>query len=427
MPRAGKVASMALTAERSLNEQLARLFSFDPDAIQNPYPVYDRLRDEAPVYDFDTGTVLVSRYEDVRAAYRDEERFPATKVYGTGFEGRLRLLSEEELRLQDEIVAFERNTISRKDGADHARVRVAAHRYFTPKRVADLEPSFQRLLDELLEEHGGEGVFDFMRVAYALPLYVITELLGVPREDAWQVKAWGDAITRAPLQNPVQPEAVRAKHEAIGANREYVRRLIEQHRADPDKSDLIASVLDARDGNRLTEDEMVAFFVHTLFAGHETTRDLIGNGLRALLLHREQWQLLCDDPSLVPRAVEEMLRWDSPVPVIYKLVGPDAELRGVRLTEGKVAVFMLAAANRDPDFFPSPGAFDVTRRPNDHVSLGLGPHFCLGASLARLEGRIVFETLTQRFPELDLSVDPTELRYHGGMRGLEALPVRLGR
>jgi cytochrome P450 len=414
---------MTLTTRPSLDDELRLLLTADPETIQDPYPIFDRLREESPVHRYDSRTLLVSRHADVKAAYRDDVRFPTRPALLTPLDGQLDQLGDAELAMMDEFSAFDRHTISRKNGVDHARVRVAAHRYFTPKRTAELEPTFQRIFDELVDEHA-DDVFDFMPVAYKLPLYVITELLGVPREDAEQVKAWGDAWLMN--RNPLPPEAVHRKRQVLDDYQAYTRALIERNRRDANKSEVVASVLDAADGDRLTEDELIAFFLHTLMAGHETTQHMIGNGIRALMLHRDQWQLLCDDPSLVPGAVEEVMRWDNPVPSIGKSAAAGAEVGGVPIPEGSTVLLVASAANRDPRVFDDPEAFDVRRRPNDHMTLGHGVHFCLGASLARVEGKIVVETLTRRFPELGLAVDPAELRYHAGIRGLDRLPLRLG-
>jgi hypothetical protein len=414
---------MSLTTRPSLDEELRLLFAAGAETVQDPYPIFDRLREESPVHLFDAQTVLVSRHADVKAAYRDDEHFPSRPALINSFEGMFDLLSDAELAMLDEFAAFDRNTISRKNGADHARVRAAAHRYFAPKRTAELESTFQRIFDELLEQHAVGDAFDFMPIAYKLPLYVITELLGVPREEAAQVKAWGDAWLIQ--ENPLRPELVHRKRKVLDEYEAYTRALIERNRRDPNKSEVVASVLDAADGDRLTEDELVAFFLHTLLAGHETTQHMIGNGLRALLLpeHRDQWRLLCDDPSLVPGAVEEIMRWDPPVPYIGRSAAAGAEAGGIPIQEGSTVLVLAAAANRDPRVFDDPAAFDITRRPNDHVTLGHGVHFCLGASLARVEGKIVFETLARRLPGLELAVEPERLRYHGPIRGLTELPV----
>ncbi len=186
-------------------------------------------------------------------------------------------------------------------------------------------------------------------------------------------------------------------------------------------------MLEAADSERLSEQELIAFYVHTLFAGHETTQHMIANGLFQLMLHRDQWLRLCDDPTLAASATEEVMRFDPSVPGSDRIASSDVEIGGVLIETGTKVRLMSAPANRDPEEFDDPDNFDIVRAPNDHLGLGFGPHYCLGASFARIEGRIVFRTLASRFPDLQLAVDPSKLRYHPGIRGLDNLPVRLGR
>ena len=218
-------------------------------------------------------------------------------------------------------------------------------------------------------------------------------------------------------------------HHAIEEFRAYVGGVIARHRADPDAgSELVAALLGAEGEEQLSEDELAAMFVVLLFAGHETTTNLISIGLVELLRERDQWELLCRDPSLVPGAVEELLRWVTPVQWEQRLVVEDVELGGALLERGQTVLTMLAGANRDPEVFERADELDITREDaRKHLSFGHGPHFCLGASLARLEGEIAFTELTRRFPDIELAVDPGELVFQGAamMRQLRALPVRL--
>jgi cytochrome P450 len=416
---------MSVAANVELDGLLSRMFEGDPELVHDPYPIYKRLLEESPVHRFGEKTAIISRHRDVKASYKDVERFPTTKVRGNPFDGHLRLLSDDDRKVLDYVQGFESSYISRKNGEDHARIRTAAQRYFTPARVAKLEPTFQRIFDELLDEKKAEGTFDFLAIAYKLPLLVITELLGVPRKDAEQVKHWGDGINPRQL-SPLPPEIVHSQWKAINENSDYIRGLIAWHRQNPERTELVSSVLDAADSDRMTEQELIAFFVHTLFAGHETTQHMIGNGLYHLMRKRDQWDRLRENAGLAPAAVEEILRFDSPVPSISKLTGTEVEVSGVTLPPGLTVLLLQAAANRDPEVFDDPETFDIGRQPNDQLSLGFGPHFCLGASLARVEGRIVFETLSRRFPEIRIAGDSDALRFHGPLRGLYKLPVTLG-
>jgi cytochrome P450 len=415
----------------TMDEEVERIL-VGPEPVQNPYPFYERLRAEAPVYLWRDRTALISRHRLVKEGFRDAEMFPALEVRSKprddsrpGFDAESLLTPEDRRRLED-VYTFERNTMSRLNGVRHRRVRRAAHRYFTPGRVEAMRDDMQTILDGLLAELPHDEVVDLMPLTYRLPLLMITDLLGVPREDAERVRAWGDAINHPQVSNPYEPQHLRAAHQAITEQSAYCAELVERLRKQPERTAIAGAVIDAAAGETLTEEELVAFYVHTLFAGHETTQHMVGNGIYMMLRFRDQWERLCADPSLTNGAVEEIMRWDTPVHTIVKTTTRDVELEGVTIPEGARVAMMIAAANRDPDVFEDPDRFDIGRKPNDHLTLAFGPHFCLGASLARIEGQVVFSTLSQRHPNLELGVDPGELRFHRGIRGLDELPVRLG-
>lgn len=414
----------------TLDEEVERLL-VGPEAVQDPCPIYERLREEAPVYVWRERTALLSRHRLVKEGFCDTERFPALELRSEPRDARdprvdaIALLSDEDRRRLEEVYAYERNTMSRMNGARHRRVRRAAHRYFTPARIEAMRSDIQAILDELLAQLPGNDVVDFMPVAYRLPLLMICDLLGVPRGDAEQVKEWGDAINHPEVPNPHRPEFMRAAHRAIMDQSAYCEELVERQRRDPERTALVGAVLDAADGDILTHGELVAFYVHTLFAGHETTQHMVGNGVFWLMEHRDQWERLCADLSLTASAVEEVMRFDTPVHMIVKTTHREIELEGVTIAEGARVGMVIGAANRDPDVFPEPDRLDVGRQPNDHMTLAFGPHFCLGASLARIEGQVVFSTLSSRFPKLELAAEPAELRFHRGIRGLDELPVCL--
>jgi cytochrome P450 len=414
----------------NMDEEVERII-VGPEPVQDPYPFYERLRDQ-PVYLWRERTALLSTHRLVKEGFRDAEMFPALEVRSMprddkrpDFDATTLLMPEDRQRLE-EVYAFERNTMSRLNGARHRRVRRAAHRYFTPARVEAMRADMQEILDSLLAELPRGEVVDLMPLTYRLPLLMITDLLGVPREDAEQVKAWGDAINHPLVSNPYQPEYLRAAHRAITEQSAYCAELVERLRRQSERTAIAGAVIEAAQGEILTEQELVAFYVHTLFAGHETTQHMVGNGIYMMMRFRDQWQRLCADPGLTASAVEEIMRWDTPVHHIVKTTHRDVELEGVTIPEGARVMMMIGAANRDPDVFPDPDSFDITRKPNDHLTLAFGPHFCLGASLARIEGQVVFSTLSQRCPDLELAVKPEQLRFHRGIRGLDELPVVLG-
>ena len=257
---------------------------------------------------------------------------------------------------------------------------------------------------------------------------VIADILSVPDEEGRdEIRSWGNRIARH--FGSSDPALVIDAHRAIEEFRAYVGGVIARHRADPDGgSELVAALLGAEGDEQLSEDELAAMFVVLLFAGHETTTNLISIGLVELLRERDQWELLCREPDLVPGAVEELLRWVTPVQWEQRLVVEDVELGGALLERGQTVFTMLAGANRDPEVFERADELDIRREDaRKHLSFGHGPHFCLGASLARLEGEIAFTELTRRFPDIELAVDPGELVFQGAamMRQLRALPVRL--
>jgi cytochrome P450 len=410
-----------------LADEVQALFSLEESLVQDPYPLYERLRADAPVLQYDETTVIVSRYAEAKAVYRDPERFPVAEERGVRFAGKFDLLDADDRSLLEENLAFEKLFMTNRNGDDHRRVRGAAQRAFTPRRVAQLQPLVVATCDELLDEHAGDAQFDFTDVASLLPLYVVMDMLGVPRPDALTLKQWSDDINV--IRRVVPPEVVRTAHAALTSFRAYVADLVERHRRRGDVQGLVADLLAAEGDNRLSDDEIVAVFVHLLFAGHETTTNLIGNGLHALLDNPQEWDRVRDDPSLAAGAVEEVLRWDSPVQFFQRQAAAGATIAGEPVSPGSFVVMLNASANRDPEVFEDPDRFDVTRRPNDHLSFGYGTHFCIGAAVARLEARTILETLARRFPDLEPAADLAELRIHPNisLRGYEAFPLRLGR
>jgi cytochrome P450 len=298
-------------------------------------------------------------------------------------------------------------------------------RAFTPRHVEErLAPRIEALVDELLAEARERGELDVMRdFAEPLPAIVIAELLGVPAEHREQFKHWSDGIVGtlgAPFASPEVQQ--RAMESAIGLAG-YFREVIEERRRAP-KDDLISALIAAEEqGQALSEEELLATLVLLLVAGNETTTNLIGNGMLALLRNRDQLERLRDDPSIAESAVEELLRYDSPVQATGRVAMEDIEVGGTVVKEGQVAFLLLGAANRDPAVFAEPDRLDLTRRDNRHVAFGYGIHFCLGAPLARVEAQVALPSLLRRFPDLRLATE--ELDWGGGLilRGLKSLPV----
>jgi cytochrome P450 len=408
----------------TLHEQYAALLGNRPETLADPYPLFARLRAEAPVFRHEP-VVVLTRYEDVAWVFRNEQHF---RVNGSGsgrrYEAVVAGLPDVEADALREITAFEAHYVSRTDGEIHDRLRRIVHRAFTPRRISELEGAVRRYTCELLDAVDGEQTVDLISAfAYRLPLMVIADMLGIPAEDREQIHVWSDLIGRN--RGGTDPTAILPARDALRQFRAYVAELVAERCRRPVEEDLVAALLDARQGERLSETELAATFVVLLFAGHETTTNLIGNGLIALLRNRAQWQRLVDDPGLVPLAVEELLRYDPPVQQLTRVAAHDLTVRGEPIAAGETVVLTLAAANRDPEEFVNPDRLDVGRQPNRHLSFAFGPHFCLGASLARLEGRIALEELTRRFPHVELASDQLSFKDNIVLRGVRELPVRL--
>ena len=388
----------------------------------NPYPYYARLRDEAPVHRVILPTRepawLVTRYDDVEALLKDE-RF--AKDAANALTPRQRA---EQKWVRKAFKALKTNMLDR-DPPDHTRLRALVHKAFTPRRVEQMRDRVQALTDELLDAARSRGEVDLIR-DYALPLptTIIAEMLGVPAADRHKFHAWSNALVAAAASTWALWKAIPS---ALALMR-YIRRIIRDRRAEP-RDDLVTDLVRAEEaGDRLSEDELLAMIFLLLVAGHETTVNLIGNGTLALLEHPDQLARLRDDPALLKPAIEELLRYASPVEMsTERYAREDVTIAGATIPRGEMVYAVIASANRDGRQFPDPDALDLSREPNRHLSFGLGAHFCLGAPLARLEGQIAIGTLLRRAPGLRLAVAPDRLRWRGGLilRGLEALPVSL--
>ena len=381
---------------------------------QDPYPVYAALRERDPVHRSRLmNSWLFSRHADIDLILRDHQRFGNDPR-----KGNLSRRQRANLPPEDEF------TMLFLDPPDHKRLRALVNKAFTPKVVNALEPHIRSLLQGLLDDIDDPAGFDLMKaVAQPLPVIVIAEMLGIPAEDRAQFKTWSDqrARTLEPVIDAQEREASEAAARALDA---YFRPIIKERREAP-KDDIVSALAQAEEeGDRLTEREMLNMLRLLLIAGNETTTNLIGNGFLALLRHPEQLQRLRDDPSLIPSAVDELLRFDSPVQTDFRRVLTDCEVNGFPLKQRDNIVVLLGAANRDPDVFEDPDALDVGRGDRSHLSFGRGIHHCIGAPLARLEGRVVLEMLLERFSRIDLRDGPPRFRNSIVLRGLESLPVR---
>jgi cytochrome P450 len=392
----------------------------------NPYPFYARLRAEAPVWRAtlrDRRTAwLVTRYEDVARMLKDD----------TFAKDKLNAMDPEQRSKTPWVPGFlkplERNMLD-LDDPDHVRLRALVSRAFTPRLIERLRGRIESLCEELLDamerERKRKGGTDLV-AGYALPLpaTVIAELLGVPAEDHAKFHRWSNRLVS------VSPgrDILRALPAALSFVR-YLRNLVERHRADPE-DDLITALIRAEEaGDKLSEDELLAMAFLLLVAGHETTVNLVASGTLALLEHPEQTERLRREPSLVKPAVEELLRYTSPVELATeRYARQDTEIGGRRIPRGGLVLAVLGSANRDERHFEDPDALDLARDPNRHLAFGRGGvHHCLGAPLARMEGQIALNALLRRFPGARLAMAPETLRWRRGLflRGLERLPLVL--
>jgi cytochrome P450 len=388
---------------------------WDPEFRANPYPHYGALL-ASPPHVMQFGPMpgaIVARYSDVSAALRDHEHFssvPPASLPEPAYKGPF--YPERDLLGQDPPV--------------HTQLRRLISRDFTPKRIRELEPRIREIARTILDRAVEKGEFDVMKdLANVLPVVVIAEMLGVPPEKYATFKDWSDRVIEGGNQFPGLGAPAPELIEAIEALASYFRDEVAKRRNQPGP-DLVSALVAARDqADALSETSLLQFIVLLLLAGNETTTNLIGNGTLALMRNPDQFALLRHDPALLPRAIEEMLRYDPPVQATGRFVKSSFKLGGAELLAGTFAIMVLAAANRDPAQFKDPEKFDITRDPNEHVAFGEGIHFCIGAPLARMEARIAFEAMLERFPRLRLQ-DPTAVVTYKGsyfLRGLTSLTM----
>ncbi len=384
---------------------------FDPDFRANPYPHFPALLDGPPrQLNLMMPTTLIARYDDVVTVLHDHERFTVRRP---------------EIPGRQRIDPFGgAPTILTADPPIHSRLRKLVSKAFTPRRVRELEPRVREITAELLSQASNSSEIEAMAaLANPLPVIVIAEMLGVSAGDHAQFKQWSNDLISSFGQESLTSGPSAAGIAARNALRGYLAEAIKQRSANP-AEDLISALVTARDeSDALSEDELLAFVVLLLLAGNETTTNLIGNGLLALCRHPDQQTRLRGNRDLIPKAIEEMLRFDPPVQMTLRVPTAATNVSGTDIPAGSLCFILLAAANRDPAHFPQPENFDVARDPNEHVAFGEGIHFCLGAPLARLEGAIAIELMLDKFPRLQLTNPQAKLEYRGSMalRGLSEL------
>lgn len=406
------------TPAEAVESPLSLYHLLDPKVLANPYPLYQRLRTEAPVHwDPYLHAWVVTRYEDVITVLT---RFSAARTPSPEY---FEELGAPEVSPIAQVMVKQMLFL---EGAAHARVRRLAAPAFVPNRVRALRGHIQeiatRLIDDIQER--GTGRMDLLAdFAEPLPAIVTAEMLGVPVEDHSQLKDW--SVTFAQMLGNFQhnPDRLAEVHRAVEGLTSYFHDAVRTQREQP-RPGLIHTLMTSEiDGDRLTDEEVVANCIVTMVGGLETTTNLIGNGILSLLRNPDQMARLRSDPTIMPAAVEELLRYESPSQHTARLAPEDTVLGGKTIRKRQAVIAVMAAGNRDPERFPDPDRLDFDRVDNKHLAFGWAAHFCFGAPLARIEGLIAFTELLQRFPVLEMTGAPLVWRENLGLRGLESLEL----
>ncbi|MAS33918.1 MAG: cytochrome P450 [Anaerolineaceae bacterium] len=376
----------------------------DPAFLQNPYPVYQHLLAETPTfYHEDSQLWFFTRHHDVDAILRDRR-------FGRSI---LHLMSREELDIPPPNAAYEpfhklgQHSMFDKEPPEHTRLRTLVHKAFTPRRIRDMQHSIEAIAQNLVDSMQQREQVDLL-ADYAAPLSVrvIAELLGIPEADQHRLRPWSNAIVKL---YELDHTPAQADH-AIQASQEfadYLKFLARKRREQPRDDLITALVMVEEAGDQLSEDEYVSTCVLLLNAGHEATVNVVGNGWLALFRHPQQLEKLRANPELVPTAIEEFMRYDSPLQMFRRWILEDMTYDGLPLKKGMQVGLIFGAANHDPAVFQQPASLDITRSPNPHISFGGGIHYCLGAPLARMELQVAYQTLLAHLPAMQLAADPT--------------------
>jgi cytochrome P450 len=413
-----------LTRQETLLRVLAPLFGafhpFLPEHRRDPHATWRRLRETDPVHRSGLfGAWICTRYEDVIHVLRDENFTTDRSEIPI-----MRLVSRLSRGDERFNAMIERNLLT-IDGTGHRRLRSLVSKAFTPRRVAQLRPRLESIVDGILDRAAEQGEMEVVRdLAHPLPVIAIAEMLGVPPRDRDRFRAWSQDLVQ--LLDPFQGEggAATMRRGAHGLF-DYFRPLLTARRAEP-RDDLLSAMIAAEhEGERLDELDLLALSSLLLVAGHETTSNLIGNAVVSLLRFPDERKRLVEQPGLMAGAVDEFLRFESPIQLTDRAAREDCELGGRRVRRHQLVAVVLAAANRDPEVFPEPDRLDVGRTGNHHLAFGQGNHYCLGAQLAKLEAEVALGALLRRFPDFHGDPDPPAWRRSMIIRGPEAVPVRL--
>lgn len=398
------------------NQLLSLYHLLDPEVLANPYPLYHRLRTEDPVHwDPYLHTWVATRYADVINVF---QRFSANR---TPTPEQLTALGLTALTPLAGVMVRQMLFL---DPPAHGRVRGLASKAFTPRRVDVLRSHIQDITNNLLDAVQAKGQMDVIAdLAYPLPAIVTAEMLGVPTSDWRQLTMWSADFAEVLGNFQHNPDRVSKVIRSLEEMIVYFRAAIRENEKHPREGLINALMTVEQDGDRLSEDEVIANTIVTMVGGQETTTNLIGNGILTLLRHPDQFAKLQSDLSLIPSAVEELLRYESPSQHTARLAPDDVQLGGKTIRKRQAVIAVMGAANRDPERFPDPDRLDICRQDNRHVAFAWASHFCFGAPLARIEGQITFETVLRRMPHLSLKPGAITWRSNLGLRGLTALPV----
>ena len=392
--------------------QQQKIDFYNSDTFEHgpPFDIFKELRENEPVYwnaqKEGTGFWALTRYDDVVATSLDHDSF----LSGHGV-------------FVDESVGGSELMMVNMDPPKHSGLRALVNEGFTPKMIRRMEPHVRGIAAAIVDKIATKGECDFvLDVAMELPLQVIAELIGIPQADRHQIYQWSNQMIAVgdPEYSPDMDTATKAAADIFA----YSAKLTADRRENP-RDDLLTVLVNAEvEGEKLEDMELNIFFLLLAVAGNETTRNLMAGGMLAFFEHPDQWQRLKDDPSLITTAVEELLRWISPIMYFRRTASKDTVIHGQQIKEGDKVTIWYGSANRDPDFFENADTFDIGRHPNSHVALGAGgPHYCLGASLARLEIKLMFEEIAKRLPDIQLNGDVSLLRSYF-INGFKHIPVK---
>jgi cytochrome P450 len=400
----------------------------EPSFYTDPYPAYATLRTHAPVHWSEAwGGWVLTRYDDATAILHDPDRYSSA--------GRiaylLRGVSAEERNRLAALETHYRAGIAHVDPPDHTRLRGLVARFFLPARLRAMEPAIAALVDGLIRDTAAanatsDGTFDLIRdVAFPMPAMVVLALIGAPVEDRGLFRTWALGINELfAAGGRVAPDVAARAQRHLADLRAYIEDLAAARRRAP-QDDVITALTQDLDAGKLSEQEMISTCVTLFVAGHDTTTNVMGNGMLAFMRHRDQWEQLVAAPGLAGSAVEEIMRFDTSVQRGWRMTTVAVTLHGQTIPAGDMVLPMFGAANRDPDQFPEPDRFDISRTSNRHLGFGQGIHFCLGAPLARLEMTILFQQLAARFPHLALTAEALQWRRDVALRGVETLRLAM--